>query len=72
MAAIQHILEHSKEPQEARVFIHDFWNRPQYHVVLPFLEAVEKVESAGLFKVAQNVSKEDVATLWEEYKAQPQ
>ncbi|MCH4811649.1 tetratricopeptide repeat protein [Vreelandella neptunia] len=72
MATIQHILEYSTEPQEARIFIHDFWNRPQYHVVLPFLEAVEKVESAGLFKVAQNVSKEDVATLWEEYKAQPQ
>lgn len=72
MAAIQHILEHSKKPQNARIFIHDFWNRPHYHAVLPFLETVEKVESAGLFKIAKNANKAEVAALWEQYAKQPQ
>lgn len=72
MSAIQHILKHSKEPQQARIFIHDFWNRAHYHVVLPFLETVEKVESAGLFKIADNVSQDAVAAVWEQYAQQPQ
>lgn len=71
MAAIQHILLHSEAPKNARIFIHDFWNRPHYHVVLPFLEKVDKVESAGLFKVAENVKNEDVAALWEQYVKHP-
>ncbi|WP_085919942.1 O-linked N-acetylglucosamine transferase, SPINDLY family protein [Halomonas sp. CSM-2] len=72
MAAIQHILEYSKEPEKARIFIHDFWNRPHYHVVLKFLETVEKAESAALFKIAKNVERNKVADLWEEYAKQPQ
>jgi hypothetical protein len=72
MAAIQHILDHSKEPQQARIFIHDFWNRAHYHAVLPFLETVEKVESAGLFKIAENVNQKAVASVWEQYAKQPQ
>ena len=30
--------------------IHDFWNRPQYHAVLDFLDAIEKKDSLGIFK----------------------
>ncbi|WP_163559762.1 tetratricopeptide repeat protein [Halomonas sp. NO4] len=72
MAAIQHILDNSKETKEARIFIHDFWNRPIYHVVLEFLEVVERVESAGLFKIGKDVNKEAVAAVWEQYAKQPQ
>ena len=72
MTAIQHILDHSKEPQEALIFIHDFWNRPHYHVVLQFLDSVEKVETAGLFKVSKNISREEVAAVWEQYAKKPQ
>lgn len=71
MAAIQHILEHSEDPQEARIFIHDFWNRPHYHAVLPFLDTLEKVESAGLFRVSESVKKEDVVDVLEQYSRQP-
>ncbi|MDR5876198.1 tetratricopeptide repeat protein [Halomonas sp. CUBES01] len=72
MAAIQHVLEYSEDPQETRIFIHDFWNRPHYHVVLACLETVEKVESAGLFRVAKNVDRNKVAALWEQYAKSPQ
>ena len=42
MTAIQHILESAAVPKDARLFIHDFWNRPQYHVVLQFLDSSNK------------------------------
>lgn len=72
MAAVHHIIKYSKDPSEVRIFIHDFWNRPHYHVVLQFLEVVEKVESAGLFKIANKITKKDVSDLWEKYSKQPQ
>lgn len=71
MAAIQHILEHSEEPQEARIFIHDFWNRPQYHAVLEFLDVVEKAETAGLFKVKSGLDKTAISGIWDKYSLQP-
>ncbi|MFC7370055.1 tetratricopeptide repeat protein [Vreelandella zhaodongensis] len=72
MSAIQHILTYSDNPSESRIFIHDFWNRPHYHVVLQFLESVEKVETAGLFKLSENISEEQLTSTWQEYFKQPQ
>jgi predicted O-linked N-acetylglucosamine transferase (SPINDLY family) len=71
MAAIQHVLEHSKEPQEARIFIHDFWNRPQYHVVLEFLDVVEKAETAGVFKLKTDLKAEVISVTWKKFSLQP-
>ena len=33
-----------------RLLVHDFWDRPYYHAILPFLEQVEKVERMGVFR----------------------
>lgn len=71
MAAIQHTLDHINEASDTRIFIHDFWNRSHYHVVLRFLEPVEKVETAGLFRIAKNIDRNEVASVWEEYAKQP-
>lgn len=71
MAAIQHILAHSTEPQEARIFIHDFWNRPQYHAVLEFLDVIDKVESAGLFKLKMGLKAEAITETWKKFSLQP-
>lgn len=71
MGAIQHILERSEEPQDARIFIHDFWNRPQYHAVLEFLDVVEKAETAGLFKVKSGIDKTAISGIWDKYSLQP-
>lgn len=71
MAAIQHVLEHSKEPQEARIFIHDFWDRPQYHTVLEFLDVVEKAETAGVFKLKRDLKAEAISEAWGKFSLQP-
>ncbi|WP_372373311.1 tetratricopeptide repeat protein [Vreelandella venusta] len=72
MSAILNILDYSDKASDARIFIHDFWNRPHYHLVLQFLEAVEKVETAGLFKISKNINREEVVSVWEQYAKQPQ
>lgn len=66
MAAIQHIAKHQTQDSTI-IFIHDFWNRPQYHCVLEFLEVVEQIESAGVFRVKKDVSLDKVAEVWLEY-----
>lgn len=66
MATIQHIAKHHTQDSTI-IFIHDFWNRPQYHCVLEFLDVVEQVESAGVFKVKKDVSLDSVAEIWLEY-----
>lgn len=71
MAAILHILRHHDRLGEAKIFIHDFWNRPHYHCVLQFLETLEKVNTAGLFKVKENLSPTDVESVWREYAKDP-
>lgn len=71
ISAIQHALGHQKDLQKARIFIHDFWNRPQYHVVLDFLDTVGRVDSAGLFKIKEGVDCMALESLWKEYAKQP-
>ncbi|GGW40723.1 tetratricopeptide repeat protein [Vreelandella hamiltonii] len=71
MTAIQHILESAAVPQDARLFIHDFWNRPQYHVVLQFLDVIEKSETAGVFKLKPELKTADIQNIWNEFSLQP-
>lgn len=71
LAAIQHIFRWHSEPQSARLFIHDFWNRQQYHTVLEFLEPIERVETAGIFKVKADCDLDQVNQLWHEFATQP-
>lgn len=70
MATIQHIAKHHNQDTNL-IFIHDFWNRPHYHCVLNFLEVIEQVESAGVFKVKTEISMDEVADLWLRYSAIP-
>jgi len=72
MSAILHTLDHADDADQVRIFIHDFWNRPHYHVVLQFLEVLEKVDTAGLFKLSQGVNRADVLSVWEQYAKNPQ
>jgi predicted O-linked N-acetylglucosamine transferase (SPINDLY family) len=72
MAAIQHTMENSEDPQKTLIFIHDFWNRPQYHVVLQFLEVVDEVETAGAFILKERIDVEEVKEVWQMYAENPQ
>lgn len=71
VAAIQHILIYHEDSDSARIFIHDFWNRPHYHIVLEFLDSVEVVETAGVFRVKKNLDVERLNVLWEQYAYNP-
>jgi hypothetical protein len=33
------------------IAVHDFWDRPDYRVVMPFLDAIDRCESLGVFRV---------------------
>ncbi|MDV2856432.1 tetratricopeptide repeat protein [Oceanimonas sp. CAM02] len=70
MTAIEHIVK-NKSQDKSLIFIHDFWNRPQYHCVLDFLDVVERTDSAGVFKVKTSVELIDVRKVWHEYAVNP-
>lgn len=44
-------------PPECRLAIHDFWSRPEYHLLLEFLDVVDRADTLGVFvrKPAINV-----------------
>lgn len=72
IAAIMHTLKTNPSPYTTKIFIHDFWNRNQYHKVLEFLDEIEKVESAGVFKIKKNIKEEYLHLVWKEYSTNPQ
>ena len=56
-------------PPECKILIHDFWNRPQYHVLLDFLNVEERADTMGLFsKREREVDEERIQILIEEYQ----
>ena len=69
--AIRHTLNVSDQPGETRLFIHDFWNRRHYHAVLEFLVEEESAETAGVFRIAEDIDPERIAAVLEEYRYQP-
>lgn len=71
MSAIRHCLAHNAATDNTRIFIHDFWNRPQYHTVLDFLEPLQQCESAGVFRIKPGVELEHVDKIWRKYARVP-
>jgi hypothetical protein len=55
-----------------KILIHDFWNRPQYHIVLKYLDVVKKADTIGLFTIKNNVDIEAAQKEFETYKLNPQ
>ena len=53
------------------IFIHDFWNRPHYHIVLMFLEHLESSETAGVFMSRPNIDQEMLERLYQRYAYDP-
>lgn len=71
MTAIMHVMDRMENPGEARLFLHDFWNRSHYHVVLEFLELIEQVGTAGVFRIKDGVDRKKVDAMWEQYAREP-
>lgn len=54
-----------------KILIHDFWNRKEYHVLLKYLDTMDKVDTLGLFSVKENVDRKSVESDYETYKNNP-
>lgn len=54
--------------EDGIIMVHDFWNRKHYHVVLPFLEVYDKVETLAIFKVKPDLDRTQVEALWQKYQ----
>jgi hypothetical protein len=56
---------------DLRILIHDFWDREEYHVVLKYLDTIDKVDTMGVFAMKPNVDLESVERDYEMYKFDP-
>lgn len=71
LAAVGHILGRGNDPADARIFIHDFWNRPHYRKVLDFLEEETSADSAGVFRLRPRIDRRSLREAWREYACNP-
>jgi protein O-GlcNAc transferase len=72
ITSILHILDNHSNPESSRIFIHDFWDRPAYHSVLNYLDVVDRTDTAGIFKIKNNISRSALEKTWLEYAARPE
>ena len=56
---------------DALIVVHDFWNRPEYHVVLPFLEWKDSCGTLGVFHKRRKFDGRRVQALIDEYRYIP-
>ena len=54
------------------ILIHDFWNRPKYHVVLNFLTLENNVDTLGVFKKRELVNRDRITSLIQTYQYLPE
>ena len=53
---------------DALIVVHDFWDRPEYHVVLPFLEWEETSQTLGVFRRRRQIDGASVQALIDDYQ----
>lgn len=66
VACVMSILLHCNT--NAKIIIHDFWDRAHYHIVLKFLEVVDRVDTLAVFKIKPNIDKKRVESLLRKYE----
>ncbi len=57
--------------ERIRILIHDFWNRPQYHILLKYLDPLTRADSIGLFAIKSDIDLTSVEQDYETYKLSP-
>lgn len=58
-------------PDNCTILIHDFWNRPHYHVVLKFLTIEDRVDTLGVFKIKKVLKQGQIQSLIKKYQYLP-
>lgn len=54
--------------KDLQILIHDFWDRPHYHIVLKYLDAVVRADTLGVFEVKKGIDLNAVHQDYEAYK----
>lgn len=71
LSTIEYAMKRNTLRESLRIFIHDFWNRDEYHVVLRFLDTIDRVGTAGVFRLKDNIDIDDLHERWELYSKNP-
>lgn len=58
-------------PPYCIIIIHDFWNRPEYHIVLKYLAIKDRIDTLGIFYKKQNINQKEVQILIKKYQYLP-
>lgn len=53
------------------IIIHDFFNRPHYHILLDFLECIDSANNLGIFQAKPTLNKQDIIKLLQDYQFDP-
>jgi hypothetical protein len=69
VACALEVILHMRE--NAVLAIHDFWNRPDYHPVLPYLVWLASVDTLGVFKRRENIALASITTELNRYHLDP-
>lgn len=72
VACVLKIILSCHENKQMNILIHDFWRRSRYHVVLKYLDVVNKADSIGLFTIKNDIDLESVKNDYEVYKLNPE
>lgn len=53
------------------IIIHDFFNRPHYHILLDFLECIDSANNLGIFQAKPTLNKQAIIKLLQDYQFDP-
>ena len=48
--------------------IHDFWNRPEYHILLKFFDVIDRADSLGIFKAKQKIDWQELNLVLQDHQ----
>jgi len=50
------------------IIFHDFWNRPQYHVIKKFVNIIDRIDSIMVCKKKDNISNNEIMNVFDYFK----
>lgn len=59
-------------PDTTLLCVHDFWNRPVYHIILKYLNIEDEVETLGVFSKKRDIDRDEVQMLIKNYMFYPE
>ena len=71
VACILKIIIACHENKKINILIHDFWDRPHYHIVLQYLDILDRADTLGLFSIKRTIDLTAVKKDYEAYKLIP-